>query len=187
MSLPLSTINVGTQANDGTGATVRDAFSTVNSNFSTLNTAVSALQSNAVTAATIVSLTMTGNLVANNITANTNLTSGTIQVSTGVTATLGISPAPVISGFSSISTTGYGANEGNISASGSLVSARNAYVTGNIYANTLAVTSAIQFANLTTTQINTIGSPTTGMTVYNYTSGNIQVYNGTKWANITLS
>jgi hypothetical protein len=25
------------------------------------------------------------------------------------------------------------------------------------------------------------------MTVYNYTSGNIQVYNGTKWANITLS
>lgn len=59
--------------------------------------------------------------------------------------------------------------------------------TGNISANTLTVTSAIQFANLTTAQINTISTPTRGMTVYNYNTGNIQVYNGAKWANITLS
>ena len=51
----------------------------------------------------------------------------------------------------------------------------------------LSVTSAIQFANLTTTQVNAISGPVRGMTVYNYTSGNIQVYNGTKWANIVLS
>jgi hypothetical protein len=59
--------------------------------------------------------------------------------------------------------------------------------TGNISANSVTLTSAIQFANLTTTQINSIGSPSRGMTVYNYTSGNVQVYNGTKWANVTLS
>ena len=59
--------------------------------------------------------------------------------------------------------------------------------TGNLSASQLTLTSALQFANLTTTQINIITSPSRGMTVYNYTSGNIQVYNGTKWANITLS
>jgi hypothetical protein len=56
-----------------------------------------------------------------------------------------------------------------------------------ITTETLTVTSAIQFANLTTTEVSGITSPTPGMTVYNYTTGNIQVYNGTKWANITLS
>jgi hypothetical protein len=59
--------------------------------------------------------------------------------------------------------------------------------TGNISANSLTLTSAIQFANLTTAQVNTISAPARGMTVYNYTSGNIQVYNGTKWANVVLS
>jgi hypothetical protein len=59
--------------------------------------------------------------------------------------------------------------------------------TGNISASNLTVSSAIQFANLTTTQVNAISTPQRGMTVYNYTTGNIQVYNGTKWANITLS
>ena len=51
----------------------------------------------------------------------------------------------------------------------------------------VTLTSAIQFANLTTAQITSISTPTRGMTVYNYNTGNIQVYNGTKWANITLS
>jgi hypothetical protein len=63
---------------------------------------------------------------------------------------------------------------------------------GNASGNTnvtgfLTVSSAIQFANLTTTQINAIAPTNSGMTVYNYTTGNVQVYNGTKWANITLS
>ena len=52
---------------------------------------------------------------------------------------------------------------------------------------TVTLTSAIQFANLTTTQVDAISSPQCGMTVFNYTTGNIQVYNGTKWANVTLS
>jgi len=184
MSLPLSTIGTGAAANDTTGDTVRAAFTKVNDNFTTLNTAVSSLQSNAVTAATIVSLNLTGNLVANNVTANANITVGTVQVSTGIVAAFGVSPAPVISGFGSISTTG---SPGNITASGNLVSGRDAFITGNIYSNTLTLTSAIRFANLTTAQVSNIGSPASGMTVYNYTSGNIQVYNGTKWANITLS
>lgn len=51
----------------------------------------------------------------------------------------------------------------------------------------VTLSNAIQFANLTTTQINTIAPVKPGMTVYNYTTGNIQVYNGTKWANVTLS
>jgi hypothetical protein len=52
---------------------------------------------------------------------------------------------------------------------------------------TVTLTSAIQFANLTTTQITAISSPKPGMTVFNYTTGNVQVYNGTKWANVQLS
>jgi hypothetical protein len=60
-------------------------------------------------------------------------------------------------------------------------------ITTKVSAATLTVTSAIQFANLTTAQIVTISTPTPGSTVYNYDTGNIQVYNGTKWANITLS
>ena len=59
--------------------------------------------------------------------------------------------------------------------------------TGNISASKLTLTSALQFANLTTAQVTAITGPSPGMTVYNYTTGNIQVYNGTKWANVTLS
>lgn len=58
--------------------------------------------------------------------------------------------------------------------------------TGNISAKNITVTGAIQFANLTTAQISNI-APGAGMTVYNYTTSNIQVYTGTTWANITLS
>jgi hypothetical protein len=58
---------------------------------------------------------------------------------------------------------------------------------GNISAAGLTLTSAIQFANLTTVQVNTIATPLRGMTVYNYNTGNIQVYNGVKWANVVLS
>jgi hypothetical protein len=58
--------------------------------------------------------------------------------------------------------------------------------TGNITANTLTLTSVVQFASLSPDQISAI-NPSRGMTVYNLVSGNIQVYNGTKWANVTLS
>ena len=73
-------------------------------------------------------------------------------------------------GDSSISTAGGGSFNGNL------------YVGGPV-----TLGSAIRFANLTTTQINAITSQGPGSTVYNYTTGNIQVYNGTKWANVTLS
>jgi len=78
---------------------------------------------------------------------------------------------------------------GNANVSAHLTSGNisNISVSGTISANTLTVTGVVQFANLTTTQVNTIGTPARGMTIYNYTTGNIQVYNGTKWANITLS
>jgi hypothetical protein len=67
------------------------------------------------------------------------------------------------------------------------VAAGNINVTGNITSTRLTLSSVIQFANLTTAQINAVSSPARGMTAYNYTTGNIQVYNGTKWANVTLS
>ena len=51
----------------------------------------------------------------------------------------------------------------------------------------LTTTGPIQYANLTTAQIANVTPLMRGMTVYNYNTGNIQVYNGTKWANITLS
>lgn len=60
-------------------------------------------------------------------------------------------------------------------------------ISSNASFTTITLSSVLQFANLTTSQVNSIASPAPGMTVYNYTSGNIQVYNGTKWANVTLS
>lgn len=71
-------------------------------------------------------------------------------------------------------------NTGNIAAG-------NVAVSGSITTNMLTLSSAIQFANLTTAQVNAISPVARGMTVYNYTTGNVQVYNGTKWANVTLS
>ena len=63
-----------------------------------------------------------------------------------------------------------------------------ASVGGNLYVGgPVTLGSAIQFANLTTTHVNAITSIPTGMTVYKYTTGNIQVDNGSKWANVTLS
>jgi hypothetical protein len=67
------------------------------------------------------------------------------------------------------------------------IAAGNVTVTGNIRAMRLTLTSVLQFANLTTTQINAVSTPLRGMTAYNYNTGNIQVYNGAKWANVTLS
>jgi hypothetical protein len=60
-------------------------------------------------------------------------------------------------------------------------------ISSNASFTTITLSSTIQFANLTTSQINSISPVAIGMTVYNYTTGNIQVYNGTKWANVTLS
>jgi hypothetical protein len=85
------------------------------------------------------------------------------------------------------------ANYGNANVSSYLpsytgnISAGNVSVNGNITSTRLTLSSVIQFANLTTAQINAVSSPARGMTAYNYTTGNIQVYNGTKWANVTLS
>ena len=58
---------------------------------------------------------------------------------------------------------------------------------GSIATTALSLSSALQFASLTTGQVNAIGSPQAGMTVFNADTGNIQVYNGTKWANVTLT
>jgi cytoskeletal protein CcmA (bactofilin family) len=63
----------------------------------------------------------------------------------------------------------------------------NLSVAGNITVNSISVTGVVQYANLTTAQITAISPTLRGMTVFNYTTGNIQVYNGSKWANITLS
>ena len=60
--------------------------------------------------------------------------------------------------------------------------------TGNInVGGFLTLANAIQFANLTTTQINAISPTKTGMTVFNYNTGNIQVWTGTKWGNVVIS
>lgn len=63
----------------------------------------------------------------------------------------------------------------------------NANVASYLNVTSITLGTAIQFANLSTAQVNAISPTNRGMTVYNYTTGNIQVYNGTKWANVTLS
>jgi len=78
-------------------------------------------------------------------------------------------------------------NYSNTNVAAYLITSTGNISAGNITANSISVTSVVQFANLTTTQINAITPISRGMTVFNFTTGNIQVYNGTKWANITLS
>jgi cytoskeletal protein CcmA (bactofilin family) len=80
-----------------------------------------------------------------NVTIDGNVTTQYVKVSSGIITT-GASPAPIISGFSSISTTGSGVNEGNITASGNLVASRGAYITGNVIAGNV-LTSNYLFAN----------------------------------------
>jgi len=84
--------------------------------------------------------------------------------------------------------------QGNVSTLKNGTFTSSLSVTGNITAtgkltvsSVTSLSGAIQFANLTTAQITAITTVAPGMTVYNYTTGNIQVYNGTKWANVTLS
>jgi len=84
-----------------------------------------------------------------NINAIGTIGANVVQVLSDLTS-FGASPAPVIYGFRSISTTGSAVNEGNISASGNLVASQNAYVTGNVfaaqynYANGVSISQSIQ-------------------------------------------
>lgn len=71
-----------------------------------------------------------------------------VQVLYGLTS-FGASPAPVIWGFSSISTTGSAVNEGNISASGNLVASQNAYVNGAVQAGRMTTGNLTVTGNLT--------------------------------------
>lgn len=150
MSVQISPVNTGITANDGTGDTIQNAFIKTNGNFSNVATAINQLQSNAVVAASVTNLTVTGNLtVSSNITGN--------NISANVTVYGNISGVTA-------------AHSGNVSIGGFLT-----------------LGSALQYANLTTSQIASITPTLRGMTVYNYSTGNVQVYNGTKWANVTLS
>ena len=139
------------------------------------------------------------------ITGNTSITgNATIGGTASITGNTSITGNATIDGTASI-TGNVNANGGNIVTTSSNVLLFNTTATtvnafggattiniGNTSGNTningfLTVSSAIQFANLTTTQINAITPTNRGMTVFNFTTGNVQVYNGTKWANITLS
>jgi hypothetical protein len=70
-----------------------------------------------------------------------------VIMSFGGLITTGASPAPIISGFRSISTAGNAPNEGNITASGNLVASRGAYITGNVTAGNLTITGNLDQPN----------------------------------------
>ena len=84
-----------------------------------------------------------------------NIQASVLRVSSLVGATAS-SPAPVISGFSSIATTGSAVNEGNITASGNLVASRGAFVTGNVNAGNIITTNAILGNTTSRSNLNTI-------------------------------
>ena len=116
-------------------------------------------------------------------------------MSFGGIITTGASPAPSISGFSSISTAGNAVNEGNISASGNLVANRGAYITGNVTAGNLTITGNIAqpnrgFGNGPGTNLYITAGHTQGCSI---PGGNTIIsgglgYNGIAWngGNVTL-
>jgi hypothetical protein len=119
-----------------------------------------------------------------NLSVTGNVTSGNYFIGNGSQLTGVV--ANSVGTLGNLSVTG-NVTSGNINTAGALSVTGNASF-GNISViGGVFVSSVIQFANLTTTQINAISPTSRGMTVFNYTTGNVQVYNGTKWANITLS
>jgi hypothetical protein len=134
-------------------------------------------------------LNVTGNIVAGNIsTPAGGLITATVLGATGITITGNVNAngGNIVTTSSSVLLFNTTATTVNAFGAATTVNVGNASGNTNI-TGFLTVSSAIQFANLTTTQINAITPTNRGMTVYNYTTGNVQVYNGTKWANITLS
>jgi len=97
------------------------------------------------------SVTTTGNIGSNNITATGNIEAQYVLLSGGL-ITQGSSPAPTISGFRSISTSGTA--NGNITASGNVVATANVFglsgiFTSNISGGNIAVTDRITFGDAT--------------------------------------
>ena len=134
-------------------------------------------------------LNVTGNIVAGNIsTPAGGLITATVLGATGITITGNVNAngGNIVTTSSSVLLFNTTATTVNAFGAATTVNVGNASGNTNI-TGFLTVSSAIQFADLTTTQINAITPTNRGMTVYNYTTGNVQVYNGTKWANITLS
>ena len=151
-------ITVGNLLVNSNGTISQNLIVTGNVTTGNLSTTAGGLITATVLAAT--GITITGNINAN----------GGNLVTTATTATVFNTTATTVNAFGSATTINMGNASGNTNINGFLT-----------------VSSAIQFANLTTTQINAITPTNRGMTVFNYTTGNVQVYNGTKWANIVLS
>ena len=123
-----------------------------------------------------------------NINAVGTVGANVIQVLSDLTS-FGASPAPVIYGFRSISTTGSAVNEGNISASGNLVASQNAYVTGNVFAaqynfaNGVNILSTVGAGSYGNTEVAAYLPTYTG----NISAGNVNVTNTVYAANIVTS
>jgi hypothetical protein len=148
------------QDNDTQG--FRDNFSSIKYNFTAAATEITALQANAIASNSAIS-----------------------SLQSAITTITGfdVSTLANLASFQSYANATFGtSNYTNANVDSYLPT-----YTGNISANIVTLTSAIHLANLTTTQINAISPTVRGMMVYNYSTGNIQVYNGTKWGNIVLS
>jgi hypothetical protein len=83
-------------------------------------------------------------------------------VVTGGLISTGASPAPVISGFGSISTTG---STGNIRASGNLVASQGAYITGNLMVYGNASISNITYTSATSSDWSAPAPTTLGQAI----------------------
>jgi cytoskeletal protein CcmA (bactofilin family) len=156
-NLSTQTTNINTiNANIGTYQIL------ANANAATQHTTINTIQANLGAFQTYANTTFgtsnygNANVAAYLTTHTGNVRADYIQVTSGIIST-GSSPAPFISGFSSISTTGSATNEGNITASGNLVASRNAYITGNVNAGNVIIANHMTIAgNVTITGITTL-------------------------------
>jgi hypothetical protein len=196
------TFPIAGQDNDTQG--FRTNYQNIRNNFIIASQEISALQAN-VSSTFTSNLTVQGNLITTSITTPANSSANLIIDPDGnadvvvnannlwLTAGNLRSTASTFTIANLYPTTGYilgnasaiymGASTGNVIVGSNLRVNSSITVVNGLY----SLTGAIQFANLTTAQVNAISTPARGMTVYNYNTGNIQVYNGTKWANVILS
>jgi hypothetical protein len=85
-------------------------------------------------------ISVTGNVSTGNVSVTGNVDATFVRVYSGIVPNVSASPAPTISGFGAISTTG---TPGNITASGNLIASQDARITGNVTAGNVNITGNI--------------------------------------------
>lgn len=187
-------INVGTAPNDGLGDPIRTAYQKCNTNFSELYSR----QQTTPPTSLVGEVGDTAGMYAYSANYFYYCYADYDGSSTiwGQVADLGnVSVPRILNGTSNVNIASANANV-TVSVAGqtniAVFSTSGANITGNVTANAnisggnIATTGMFNLGTFTTAQVANL-TATTGAMVYNTTTGNVQIYTGSGWGNLTIS